>query len=219
MQAFHVAPPPNPAAVLLSNLEDDHASGKTRMSEWAPMSRRAPTLLCALYRMGYRATMTAHGFRSVASTILHEQGWPHEHIEFQLAHQERTVISAAHNHALYLAPRAKMMHAWADHLQRLRQDGMQDGSPIASQWREYPENGLQKTTQLCRYGFPLGALTGRMQNSLTNACRSWRSGCAKGDGSQSDRSLLRADAHPSWIRRDPRRTLMTIFRIPLHHAH
>ena len=33
--------------------------------------------------------MTGHGFRGVASTILHEQGWPHEHIELQLAHQER----------------------------------------------------------------------------------------------------------------------------------
>lgn len=79
------------------------------------------TILYALYRMGYRGRMTGHGFRGVASTILHEQGWPHEHIELQLAHQKRDDdTSAAYNHALYLAPRAKMMQAWADYLDALR---------------------------------------------------------------------------------------------------
>ncbi|MGH6893820.1 MAG: tyrosine-type recombinase/integrase [Dongiaceae bacterium] len=82
-----------------------------------PMSGN--TILFALYRMGYRGRMTGHGFRGVASTLLHEQGWPHEHIELQLAHQERDEISAAYNHALYLEPRAKMLQAWADHLDSL----------------------------------------------------------------------------------------------------
>jgi integrase len=83
-----------------------------------PMSNN--TLLFALYRMGYRGRMTGHGFRGVASTILHEQGWPHEHIELQLAHQERDDTSAAYNHALYLKRRAQMMQAWADHLDAQR---------------------------------------------------------------------------------------------------
>lgn len=78
------------------------------------------TILYALYRMGYRGRMTGHGFRGMASTILHEQGWPHTHIELQLAHQERDDVSAAYNHALYLAPRMKMMQAWANHLDSLR---------------------------------------------------------------------------------------------------
>ncbi len=82
-----------------------------------PMSNN--TILFALYRMGYRGRMTGHGFRGVASTLLHEQGWPHEHIELQLAHQERDETSAAYNHALYLKPRAEMMQSWADHLDRL----------------------------------------------------------------------------------------------------
>lgn len=85
-----------------------------------PMSNN--TILFALYRMGYRGRMTGHGFRAVASTILHEQGWPHEHIELQLAHQERDDTSAAYNHALYLKPRAEMMQAWADHLDALRRE-------------------------------------------------------------------------------------------------
>jgi len=81
-----------------------------------PMSTN--TILFALYRLGYRGRMTGHGFRGVASTILHEQGWPHEHIELQLAHQERDDTSAAYNYALYLEPRAKMMQAWADYLDK-----------------------------------------------------------------------------------------------------
>jgi integrase len=83
-----------------------------------PMSNN--TILFALYRMGYRGRMTGHGFRGVASTILHEQGWPHEHIELQLAHQERDDTSAAYNHALYLKPGAQMMQACADYLDAQR---------------------------------------------------------------------------------------------------
>jgi integrase len=82
-----------------------------------PMSNN--TLLFALYRMGYRSRMTGHGFRGVASTILHEQGFAHEHIELQLAHEERDDTSAAYNYALYLKPRAEMMQAWANHLEML----------------------------------------------------------------------------------------------------
>lgn len=76
------------------------------------------TILYALYRMGYRGRMTGHGFRGVASTILHEEGWPHEHIELQLAHQERDETSAAYNYALYLPQRAEMMQWWGDYLEK-----------------------------------------------------------------------------------------------------
>lgn len=78
------------------------------------------TMLYALYRMGYRGRMTGHGFRGLASTILHEAGFPHEHIELQLAHQERSSVSAAYNYALYLEPRTKMMQWWADHIDKAR---------------------------------------------------------------------------------------------------
>ena len=78
------------------------------------------TILEALDRMGYGGVMTGHGFRGLASTLLHEQGWPHEHIELQLAHAPRNAVSAAYNHALYLEPRAKMMQAWGDYLEKLQ---------------------------------------------------------------------------------------------------
>lgn len=80
-----------------------------------PMSNN--TILKALERMGYKGRMTGHGFRGIASTVLHEEGWPHEHIELQLAHQERDNTSAAYNHALYLKPRADMMQWWSDYLE------------------------------------------------------------------------------------------------------
>jgi len=79
-----------------------------------PMSNN--TILKALERMGYKGRMTGHGFRGLASTILHEQGVNHDHIELQLAHSPRNEVSAAYNHALYLGPRAKMMQDWADYL-------------------------------------------------------------------------------------------------------
>ena len=83
-----------------------------------PMSN--DTILSALYRMGYHSRMTGHGFRGVASTVLHELGHQHELIELQLAHQERNAVSAAYNHATYLPQRAKLMQAWADHLDMLK---------------------------------------------------------------------------------------------------
>ncbi|SET28814.1 Integrase [Nitrosomonas marina] len=49
------------------------------------------TILFALYRLGYHSRMTGHGFRGVASTILHELDYNHDHIELQLAHINSTL--------------------------------------------------------------------------------------------------------------------------------
>lgn len=86
-----------------------------------PMSNN--TILKALQIMGYKGRMTGHGFRGLASTILHEQGFRHEHIELQLAHAPRNAVSAAYNHALYLEPRTKMMQRWADFLETTQRGG------------------------------------------------------------------------------------------------
>lgn len=84
-----------------------------------PMSENA--ILAALRRMGYpKEEMTGHGFRSMASTLLHEQGWNHQTIERQLAHAERNAVSAAYNFAEHLPERRKMMQAWADYLDALK---------------------------------------------------------------------------------------------------
>jgi len=79
------------------------------------------TLLAALRRMGYdRATMTVHGFRGMASTLLNELGYNRDWIERQLAHGERNSVRAAYNHAEYLPERRRMMQEWADFLDSLR---------------------------------------------------------------------------------------------------
>jgi integrase len=89
-----------------------------------PMSNNA--ILAALRRMGYtKDEMTGHGFRSMASTLLHEQGWNHQVIERQLAHAERNAVSAAYNFAEHLPERRKMMQAWADYL-----DGLKAGAEV-----------------------------------------------------------------------------------------
>lgn len=79
------------------------------------------TVNVALRRMGYdNETMTGHGFRSMASTCLNEQGWNPDLIELQLAHAERDGVRAAYNKAQRLTERRKMMQAWSDYLDRLR---------------------------------------------------------------------------------------------------
>lgn len=87
-----------------------------------PMSEN--TVNAALRRMGYEKNeMTGHGFRSIASTILHEQGWPSAVIERQLAHGERNKVKAAYNFAEHLPERRRMMQAWADYLEGLKAGG------------------------------------------------------------------------------------------------
>ena len=78
-------------------------------------------LLAALRRMGYtKEQMCVHGFRSMASTLLNEQGYNRDWIERQLAHGERNSIRAAYNYAEYLPERRKMMNEWATYLDGLR---------------------------------------------------------------------------------------------------
>ncbi|MBI1363147.1 MAG: tyrosine-type recombinase/integrase [Proteobacteria bacterium] len=81
-------------------------------------------VLSALRRMGYaKEEMTGHGFRSMASTLLNEQGWNADAIERQLAHGERNTVRAAYNYAQYMDERREMMQAWADYLDELRAGG------------------------------------------------------------------------------------------------
>jgi integrase len=56
-----------------------------------PMSNN--TIVSALYRLGYKGQMTGHGFRGLASTILHENDFVDEHIELQLADLKRNKVA------------------------------------------------------------------------------------------------------------------------------
>lgn len=125
MRTPHIVPLATEAIEVLSLLKQ-----LTENSELVFPGERDPkkpmsnmTILKALERMGYKGIQTGHGFRGLASTLLHEQGWPHEHIELQLAHAPRNAVSAAYNHALYLEPRAKMMQEWASFLEQTQRGG------------------------------------------------------------------------------------------------
>ncbi len=84
-----------------------------------PMSEN--TITAALRRMGFtKEEITAHGFRGMASTLLHENGFKSDVIETQLAHAERNKVKAAYNHAEYLPERISMMQWWADYLDSLK---------------------------------------------------------------------------------------------------
>jgi len=84
-----------------------------------PLSENA--MNSALRRMGYpQDEMTAHGFRSSASTILNERGFSPDVIEAALAHIDENEIRRAYNRAKYLTERTKLMQDWADLLDILR---------------------------------------------------------------------------------------------------
>ena len=83
-------------------------------------------ILAALRRMGYdKDTMTGHGFRAMARTILDEvlQVRP-DFIEHQLAHAVRDPNGRAYNRTAHLAERRKMMQKWADYLDGLKAGAM-----------------------------------------------------------------------------------------------
>jgi integrase len=86
-----------------------------------PMSEN--TLNAALRRLGYaKDEVTAHGFRTTASTLLNEMGrWNRDAIERQLAHQEPDEVRNAYMHAAeFWSERVEMMQSWADYLDQLR---------------------------------------------------------------------------------------------------
>ncbi len=93
MRTSHIVPLSKQAIAVLDTLQT--LSGHSEFlfpgdrNPAKPMSNM--TILGALKRMGYKGQMTGHGFRGLASTILHEQGYNHDHIELQLAHAARNV--------------------------------------------------------------------------------------------------------------------------------
>jgi integrase len=90
-----------------------------------PMSNNA--INAALRRMDYdKDTMTGHGFRAMARTILDEVlNVRVDFIEHQLAHAVRDPNGRAYNRTAHLNERRKMMQTWADYL-----DGLKAGAVV-----------------------------------------------------------------------------------------
>jgi integrase len=128
MREQHIVPLSRQAAAVLRELQALTGQGKFvfpgARTNGRPMSEN--TVNAALRRLGYGSDdMTGHGFRSMASTLLNEQGWHRDAIERQLAHAERNAVRAAYNYAEHLPERKRMMQAWADYL-----DGLAAGADV-----------------------------------------------------------------------------------------
>ena len=124
MKQAHIVPLCSQAVEILTELK--RLTGGSRYvfpsgrSFARPLSNNA--ILAALRRMGYdKDTMTGHGFRAMARTILDEvlQVRP-DFIEHQLAHAVRDPNGRAYNRTAHLAERRKMMQRWADYLDGLK---------------------------------------------------------------------------------------------------
>jgi len=121
MRQTHIVPLSHQAISALREVQE-HSGNREHVfpNEHNPLKFMSEnTMLFALYRMGYRSRATGHGFRSTASTILNENGFPPDVIERQLAHTERNQVRAAYNHAQYLPQRREMMQWWADYLDKV----------------------------------------------------------------------------------------------------
>ena len=119
----HIVPLSRQAVAILRELQLLTGSGRyvfpSLLSAERPMSDN--TLNAPLRRLGYASDeQTGHGFRSMANTLLNEQGFAPDVIELQLAHQERNKVRAAYNRAQRLEARRKMMQAWGNLLDILR---------------------------------------------------------------------------------------------------
>jgi integrase len=128
MRAMHIVPLSKQALAILKELQPLTGRGKyvfpSIRNPSRPMSEN--TVNASLRRIGYDKTeICAHGFRAMASTMLHEQGWDSDVIERQLAHKEGNAIKGAYNHARHLPERVKLMQHWADYL-----DGLREGADV-----------------------------------------------------------------------------------------
>jgi len=123
----HIVPLSDQAVQVLTELQP-----LTRRSEYVfpgvrsasrPMSEN--TINAALRNLGFDSTaIVGHGFRAMARTVLDEVlGFRPDYIEHQLAHAVRDPLGRAYNRATHLPERRKMMQAWADYLDDLRESG------------------------------------------------------------------------------------------------
>ncbi len=122
MDAPHLVPLAIQACTILKELVPVTGSGRYVFPSYSNSDRSMSenTVNGALRRLGYVGSeVVAHGFRSTASTLLNEQGWPPDVIETQLAHAERNAVRRVYNRAKYLVERRKMMQEWADYLDEL----------------------------------------------------------------------------------------------------
>jgi integrase len=132
MKSDHIVPLSTQARTLLSELFKLTGRGKyvfpSARGGSRPLSENG--VRTALRAMGYdNNTMTPHGFRAMARTILDEVlGFRSDIIEHQLAHAVKDPNGRAYNRTTHLEVRQKMMQSWADYLDILRLAHLSSGN-------------------------------------------------------------------------------------------
>jgi integrase len=122
----HIVPLSRQAMAILKDLHQ-----RTGKQEWMfptigykdrPISEN--TLGKALHRLGYTSDVhVPHGFRSTASTLLHDLGHLDRDIELQLHHGDQNKVRGIYNRAERLDARREMMQQYSDYLDQLRDGG------------------------------------------------------------------------------------------------
>jgi integrase len=129
MKQPHIVPLCAQAVAILTELKQFTGASRYVFPSGRSFARSMSnnTVNAALRRMGYdKDTMTGHGFRAMARTILDEvlQVRP-DYIEHQLAHAVRDPNGRAYNRTAHLEGRREMMQTWADYL-----DGLKKGAQV-----------------------------------------------------------------------------------------
>lgn len=125
MREPHHVPLSTQALAILGDKQLLAGRGKYVFPSVRSLSRAmsANTINAALRRLGYTSDeVTAHGFRSTASSLLNECGkWNPDAIERALAHRESNQVRAAYHRSSYWTERVLMAQWWSDQLDNLRE--------------------------------------------------------------------------------------------------
>jgi integrase len=126
MKREHLVPLSRQALAILREVQAITGHGEVIFPAIGPKRRciSENTLGNALRLAGYSSDQhVPHGFRTTASTILHDLGFDTRDIELQLAHADKNKIRATYNRSERIKERTKMMQQWSDHLDSLRGGG------------------------------------------------------------------------------------------------
>jgi integrase len=127
MRQPHSVPLSRQSLAILADMRSLSGSGRYVFPSVRTLARPISdnTINAALRRMGYpKEQMTAHGFRTSASSLLNESGkWNPDAIERALAHMVAGSIRRIYNQSAYWAERVEMSQWWSDYLDELRDGG------------------------------------------------------------------------------------------------
>ena len=127
MRQPHSVPLSKQAIAILAEMKGLSGSGRYVFPSVRTRARPISdnTINAALRRMGYsKEQMTAHGFRTSASSLLNESGkWNPDAIERALAHMVAGAIRRIYNQSAYWPERIEMAQWWSDSLDEMRAGG------------------------------------------------------------------------------------------------